>query len=1210
MPVRTITCHPSPRASRRRACRAWHRRALDAVAGVAFVAAVAACGRDRPADAGSLVTARTLGLAYLQTDQLAEAEAQFKRVIALAPTEALGHANLALTYLRGGRLQEAEAEAVKARALDSTAANIALIVAGVYAAQGRTADARAVLDPLARGGADDPAVLYALAQLDTSAAAAGARSALLRRILLKSPTNLAVRMAQLDAFVTQGLADSATRAIEEIRRIRPEPPREALASYAAALPLLRAGKLADARPALAKFRAAMELTPAYQASLNAVKGPDGPMVGRPALTFSPRLDVAQRVTSLGKAIADAVQLTDVTADMKLAPPGGGANGPAGGSGASTVAAGDFDGDGEDDLFVSAWDGSARAFVARLYVARKGVFEDVTRAARLALPGGATFATWADYDNDGWLDLFTIGADGRGHLFRNVGGRRLEDVTARAGVGDVGGGVKATFVDVDHDGDLDLVAIGPGGVRALQNHGDGTFSDETAAYGLGVAPPAPAMAPTAATASSPGTGPFDIAFADFDGDGRIDLLVSRGRDGLTLFRNAGARRFEDATAASGLGAAGPAGALAVGDYDNDGAFDVVVAPPGAGDVAVWRNRGDGTFARDARRAASLAPLKTLAVRALRFSDYDNDGWLDVVAAGSSAAGGPGLRVFHNDARAAFDDRSSLVPATIGPATSLAVSDLGNDGDDDFITAGTDGGVRVTRNTGGNANLYVQVRLSALRTGSGKNNDFGIGSRVELRVGDVVQTRTVTSATTLFGLGAHLKADVLRVEWTNGVPQVIYFPGSDQDVLENEVLKSSCGFLYAWNGERFEFVTDVMWRSALGMPMGLMAGGTAWAPAGASQEYLTIPGSALRPRAGKYILQLTEELWETSYTDEVRLIAVDHPDSVTVHVDERFVPPGPVALRLYKATNRHPPLSAVDGRGHDVLAALRARDDVYVSDLVATEFQGIVEPHELVMDLGPDAGNAGTALYLRGWIYPTDASINVALSQQSRITPMAPVLEVRDAGGAWRKAADIGFPSGKDKTIVVDLAGRFPTRDHHVRIRTNMQIYWDLAFVATDAAASPVQMTTLTLERADLHFRGVSAMYRKGGRYGPQWFDYATVIREPVWRPITGRYTRFGDVLPLLGKADDMYVVMAPGDETTLTFDANIPPPPAGWTRDFLLYSDGWIKDADMNTALGNTVDPLPFHAITSYPPAPGDTYPADAARAKYLREYNTRVVGRR
>src|SRR5881296_2461645 len=134
--------------------------------------------------------------------------------------------------------------------------------------------------------------------------------------------------------------------------------------------------------------------------------------------------------------------------------------------------------------------------------------------------------------------------------------------------------------------------------------------------------------------------------------------------------------------------------------------------------------------------------------------------------------------------------------------------------------------------------MQGQLVGLRTGSGKNNTFGIGSKIEVRAGEIYQTRVVTGRTTHFGLGPHLKADVLRVEWTNGVPQTIYFPGTDQDVLELEQLKGSCAFLYTWDGKQFRFVTDVMWRSALGMPLGLMAGtgeggGEAYAPAGASQ-----------------------------------------------------------------------------------------------------------------------------------------------------------------------------------------------------------------------------------------------------------------------------------------------------------------------------------------------------------------------------------------
>jgi hypothetical protein len=338
-------------------------------------------------------------------------------------------------------------------------------------------------------------------------------------------------------------------------------------------------------------------------------------------------------------------------------------------------------------------------------------------------------------------------------------------------------------------------------------------------------------------------------------------------------------------------------------------------------------------------------------------------------------------------------------------------------------------------------------------------------------------------------------------------------------------------------------------------------------------------------------------------------VDHPDSVDVFVDERFVPPGAVKLRLFQIAKREHPISAIDERGNDVLPELRASDDLYVSHFTPTKYQGVVQPHEIVMDLGDAAGGAGTYLFLRGWIYPTDASINVALGQQSSIKLASPSLEVRDGKGGWRTAiTDIGFPSGKDKTIVVDLAGKFPTADHHVRIRTNMQIYWDEAFVSRDLASAEVKTTTLAPLSADLHPRGFSRMYRKGGRYGPYWFAYDDVAKTSPWRPIEGAFTRFGDVLALLTNPDDMYVIMGPGDEATIEFDASSAKGlPRGWKRDFLLYTDGWIKDSDLNTAFGTTVGPLPFHGVRSYPYGRTDAYPTDPRHQRYLREFNTRVV---
>ena len=1133
-----------------------------------------------------------LGLSYLQRNQLPEAEGEFKKLTDLAPNDPLGYADLGLTYLQAGRYPEAEKQLLRARELDPGSTEIGLALARLYSLTGRPTDARSMLEKLRRDTTGNAHVLYALAELDSSAGdsvSAKRYEARLRDVLAVAPANLVARLDLIDVFVRRGEADSAVQQLEEVRRIPPELPKEARAYLDSAIEILRAGKLPQARTTLDRLNSLVEVTAPYQASLEAVKWTDGPIPGRAILTFAPKSFITLRGVR-ERATVDLAKFTDATTDAGL---GGGE------SGTSTLATGDVDGDGTDDLFVSTWSPAVRKPAVHLYRIQAGFARDATGRSGISLPQGATFAAFADYDNDGWLDLFTIGGDGHGRLFRNKGDGTFTDVSAKAGIANIKGARKAIFADLDHDGDLDILMIGNGPRTVYRNNLDGTFTDVTAAYGLS------------------GSGDErDAVFADFDGDGRTDVFISNAHSGGSLFHNGGAQRFSDVTSASGITGTS-SGAVAAGDYNNDGYVDLFVAGANGSGSTLWLNKGDGTFAQDSRSNATLGALGSVSATAATFLDYDNDGWLDLLVTATPAGTSKtarGVFLFRNDGTGKFIDRSTVIPAPLrsGGAQAIAVSDVDEDGDEDVFVADSTGAPRLLRNEGGNSNLAVNVELKGLRDGSGKNNAFGIGSRVELRSGEIYQTRVATGRVTHFGLGSHLKADVVRIEWPNGVPQTIYFPGSDQDVVEREMLKGSCALAYTWDGKRFRFVTDAMWRSALGMPMGLMGGTSAFAPAGASQEYLRIPGEALAPRDGRYVLQLTEELWETAYADEVKLVAVDHPDSVDVFVDERFVPPGPVKLHLFQVATRYPVRSAIDEHGTDVSAALRESDDIYVSNFTPTRYQGVVEPHDLVLDLGAEAGQAGTFLFLRGWIYPTDASINVALSQQSSIKVASPSLEVRDAKGGWRTAIpNIGFPSGKDKTLIVDLAGKFPTADHQVRIRTNMQIYWDQAFVSRTLDDSPVKTTSLAPVAADLHFRGFSRMYRKGGRYGPYWFAYDDVTKESPWRPIDGAFTRFGDVLPLLEQPDDMYVIMGPGDEATIQFDATsarrLPP---GWKRDFLLYTDGWIKDSDLNTAFGTTVEPLPFHGVQAYPYRPADAYPTDSAHQRYLREYDTRIVTRK
>ena len=1163
-------------------------RAWVVVLGSVALATSSAC-RPKPASVEELYTTRTLGRSFLQRNQLPEAEAEFKKLTKLAPDDPAGYADLGLTYLQAGRYPDAETQLLRARKLDPASTEIGLVLAKLYSLTQRPADARATLERLGRDTAGNAHVLYALAELDAAqpdSASARRYEGRLRAVLAVAPANLAVRLKLVDVLARRGAADSAVRQLEEVRRIPPEPPREARIYLDSAIQLLRSGQLAPARTVLDRVFRLLELTAPYQAALDDVRWTDGPIAGRPILTYAPK-DFIHGARD--RATTDLARFADATSDAGFPTAAPGVE-----SGPTALATGDIDGTGTDALFVSTWSPTTRKSVAHLYRVQGGFVQDATQRSGISLPQGAAYATFVDYDNDGWMDLFVIGTEGRGHLFRNNGNGTFAEVTAKAGVADVRGARKALFVDLDHDGDLDLLLIGSGQRTVYRNNLDGTFTEATAAFGLS------------------GSSTNDAVIADFDGDGRIDLLLTSDH-GAALYHNGGAQRFSDVTASSGLAIPGGSTAAAVGDYNNDGFLDLFIASTKGGEAALWLNNGNGTFTRDRRSSAALQLLRAMTGATATFVDYDNDGWLDLVVSTSAQRdkGAPGVFLFRNDGTGKFLDRSSLIPSAVreGGASAIAVTDIDDDGDEDLVLVDDAGAPRLLRNDGGNSNLAVNVVLKGLGTGSGKNNSFGIGARVELRASEIYQTRVATARRTHFGLGSHLKADVLRIEWPNGVPQVVYFPGTDQTVVERESLKGSCAFAYTWDGTRFRFVTDAMWRSALGMPLGLMGSTSAFAPAGASQEYLRIPGDALQPRNGRYLLQLTEELWETAYADEVKLLTVDHPDSVDVFVDERFVPPGPVKLRLFQVAHREAPLSAIDERGNNVLPALRESDDVFVSNLTPTQYQGVVQPHDLIMDLGATAGQPDTYLFLRGWIYPTDASINVALAQQHAIKLSAPSIEVRDASGQWRTAiADIGFPSGKNKTMVIDLAGRFPTADHHVRLRTNMQIYWDQAFVAPARTNSPTTIATLSPVAADLHPRGFSREFRKGGRYGPYWFAYDEVTKESPWRPITGAFTRFGNVLPLLGAPDDQYIIMGPGDETTIQFDATSAKSlPRGWKRDFLLYTDGWIKDSDLNTAFGTTVEPLPYHAARQYPFGPGDSYPTDPQHEGYLKQYDTRVV---
>ena len=322
---------------------------------------------------------------------------------------------------------------------------------------------------------------------------------------------------------------------------------------------------------------------------------------------------------------------------------------------------------------------------------------------------------------------------------------------------------------------------------------------------------------------------------------------------------------------------------------------------------------------------------------------------------------------------------------------------------------------------------------------------------------------------------------------------------------------------WDGEQYVFSKDMMWRSALGMPLGIMGANTAYAPADASKEYLKIPGEQMQLQDGKYVIQITEELWETAYFDNLELVVLDHPRDEQVFVDEKFtLPPYSNTYDVYAVRKKIFPVAAFDGANTNLLPQILNKDDHYISNFQLGEYQGITEPHDLILDPGHDLPPGEVLLFLNGWIFPSDASINVALGQSSKLKVVPPELQVLNKNGDWVTViANMGFPMGKDKTVIVDLSGKFLSKDRWVRIRTNMEIYWDEIFFASKA--KPGEMITARLKpaHADLHYRGFSKLFRKGGRYGPHWFDYYEVSKEQKWRDLIGDYTRFGETRTLAG-----------------------------------------------------------------------------------------------
>ncbi len=359
----------------------------------------------------------------------------------------------------------------------------------------------------------------------------------------------------------------------------------------------------------------------------------------------------------------------------------------------------------------------------------------------------------------------------------------------------------------------------------------------------------------------------------------------------------------------------------------------------------------------------------------------------------------------------------------------------------------------------------------------------------------------------------------------------------DLKENNRKIGSCPVLFTWNGQRFVCIGDFLGGGGLGY---LVAPGVYSQPD--RDESVAIAGDQLRPSEGALRISITEPMDEIAYLDHLRLEVVDRPPGVSTAPDERFAPEGPRPTGEVMAwRSAIEPVRATDLEGRDLTETLRHRDrrtaDAFRK---RTAWIGYAEEHGIVLDFGDRLGRFvpedPLVLCLAGWVeYPYSQTNYAAATAGVSLQP--PAIERRRDDGSWEAIEPhAGYPAGLPRLMTLDLTGKLTGPKCVLRIRTNMECYYDQAFVAVRdrAAESALRVTKLAVGRAELGHRGYTREVSPDGRQ-PLLYDYDYVDPAPLAR-FSGKLTRYGDVVDLLRADDDRLCVVGPGDEVRIEFDA--------------------------------------------------------------------------
>lgn len=1091
-----------------------------------------------------------ISLAAEQTDKAFFAYNKMFEITKLYPEEPAVWADLGVFAYRQGSKKVAEKYLGKAEKLAPENGDIKFLQGLLKSYNGDIQAAVERIEKAASLSPDNPTILFALIkelEREGRAGNAGEIQHLFEKLQKLQPENMAVMVEEIQFYIDQGQVKKAGEYLQKLSGMQQNWPEEARKRLKKILNEVSSGKTSGLSTQIAFLDHDLRQIPDYQNELNTIQ---------------------LQSSQIGYMITHFISLPNVKATSSPIDPDFSLKqeslNPGKISKANWIRTVSLKSDSIPHILVAS-----------------GNKIHLDTGQTLTFPGKISEArdiAVLDYNYDFLNDLFFAGPDGI-RMFRQEKYGQFKNVTSslKLPASIIHGNYRAVWrADIDSDGDLDLIlAPEQGNCFVLRNNGDGTF--------------------TKIPFFMQDSDISDFRWADLDNDGDPDAAILERSGRIKLFMNQRLGKFKSVSTPL------PDSVLAftIADVDEDAHLDLVILNRNGKITRLFYDHDDGNWkTQDLVKWHKMPRYSNRKNSRIFVQDMDNNGRLDIIA----SAGGK-TQIWLGKPDGTFMPMRKEIQGTI-----YSLNDMNGNGRLDGIGM-SDNHHPVEWISSGSSTYHGEVirpRASG-KLGDRRINSFGIGGVLEARAGLIYQQQPITTPLVHFGLGTYNRADLLRIIWPNGSVQAEFSELNRNSTLTNkQSLKGSCPWLFAYDGKKMNFVTDLLWRS----PMGLRINAQKTASLGQPEDWVKVRGDQLKPRNGYYDLSVTAELWETHFFDYLSLMTVDHPENTHIFVDERFSFPPP-KMKVYVTGPLHSLVHAWDEKGEEVTQLLSHRDGRYLAHFQLTKYQGLAKKHYITLDLGSHLPLTGPLwLIANGWVYPTDSSINVAISQGNLKAPQGFSVQIPDRRGGWKTVEkNLGFPEGKNKTMLINLEGLFHKRgDHKIRLVTSTQTYWDAIWWAKGLPDAKIITHRLLPYTAMLRYRGYSKLVQKS-KYAPLVPDYQDIAgTTPKWSDLVGYYTRYGNVKPLLDKVDDRFVIMNAGDEMRLKFKDSSKPP-KGWKRDFVVISNGWEKDGDYNTTFSKTVIPLPSHKHISYdtPPTTLQNDPVYKEHKQDWITYQTRYV---